>query len=214
MDTVDHTGFMKNIFLLLLLFTLSCNKGSSDSSGSNEPAESSETTTDAVTPPVTNPVAPPTVINPPVVAPPVVVNPPVVNPPVEVPLPTLTWTDEFMDMVNNHRRSIGLRAIIHDDGLGDIARTHSQNMATGSVAFGHTGFSERCKDGRAELGGGNWCGENVAMGQKTPKDAFTSWMNSPGHKANIEQSRATHSGFGYVKSSSGKYYWTHIFLEL
>lgn len=185
---------MKKLFLILLLLSISCQKDSSDSKDKTSPT--SET--------VVQPVTPPVVVAPPVVTP---------SPPV-IPSPTLTWTEEFMDLINDHRRSIGLRALIHDDGLGEIATEHSKNMASGTTAFGHTGFSARCSAGKTVLGGGNWCGENVAMGQKTPKDAFNSWMNSPGHKANIEQGRATHTGFGYAKSSSGKYYWTQIFLEL
>jgi uncharacterized protein YkwD len=87
-------------------------------------------------------------------------------------------------------------------------------MATGAVAFGHLGFSERCLVAKSLLGGGNLCAENVAMGQKSPSAVFTSWMNSPGHRANIEQSRVTHTGFGYAQSTSGIYYWTQIFMEL
>lgn len=128
--------------------------------------------------------------------------------------PTQTWTEEFMDLINDHRQSIGLRALIHDPGMEKIAQTHSQNMANGTVAFGHTGFSTRCSQARAVLGGGNLCAENVAYGQKTPQAAFNSWMNSSGHRANIEQSRVTHTGFGYAKNASGTVYWTQIFLEL
>ncbi|WPU63224.1 CAP domain-containing protein [Peredibacter starrii] len=128
--------------------------------------------------------------------------------------PTQTWTEEFMDLINDHRQSLGLRALIHDPGMEKIAQTHSQNMANGTVAFGHTGFSSRCSQARAVLGGGNLCAENVAYGQKTPQAAFNAWMNSSGHRANIEQSRVTHTGFGYAKSASGTYYWTQIFLEL
>ena len=128
--------------------------------------------------------------------------------------PTQTWTEEFMDLINDHRQSIGLRALIHDPGMEKIAQIHSQNMANGSVAFGHTGFSARCSEARAVLGGGNLCAENVAYGQKTPQAVFNSWMNSSGHRANIEQSRVTHTGFGYAKNASGTVYWTQIFLEL
>lgn len=128
--------------------------------------------------------------------------------------PTQTWTEEFMDLINDHRQSIGLRALIHDPGMEKIAQTHSQNMASGAVAFGHDGFSARCTQSRAVLGGGNLCAENVAYGQKTPQAAFTAWMNSSGHKKNIEQSRATHTGFGYAKNANGTVYWTQIFLEL
>lgn len=126
---------------------------------------------------------------------------------------TKSWTEEFVDLVNAHRSSIGLRTLIHNDGMADIARGHSEDMASGRVAFGHTGFSARCSEARSVLGGGNWCAENVAAGQKTPQAAFTSWMNSSGHRANIESSKATHMGFGYAKNSSGKYYWTQIFLQ-
>lgn len=141
---------------------------------------------------------------------PVVTNPPTTP---SAPVVNQAWTEEFMDLVNDHRRSIGLQDLTHDDGLGQIAIKHSQNMASGTVSFGHTGFSARCSQGRSVLGGGNWCGENVAMGQKTPQAAFTSWMNSPGHRANIETSRGTHTGFGYARSASGTYYWTQIFIE-
>lgn len=125
-----------------------------------------------------------------------------------------TWTDQFFQLVNSHRASLGLRAVVASPELSGIAQVHSENMANGTVAFGHTGFSARCSEARSELGGGNWCAENVANGQSSPQAVFTSWMNSQGHRANIESSRATHSGLGYKKSGSGKYYWTQLVLEL
>lgn len=143
-----------------------------------------------------------------------VTDEPIDSTPVDVPLdPTLTITEEFMELINDHRQSIGLDPLLHVNGLGEIAEGHSEDMAKGIVAFGHTGFSSRCSAGRAVLGGGNLCAENVATGQKTVKAAFSSWMNSSGHRANIENDRLTHTGFGYSKSSSGVMYWTQIFLE-
>jgi uncharacterized protein YkwD len=56
-------------------------------------------------------------------------------------------------------------------------------------------------------------GENVESGKKTAQVVFTSWMNSSGHRANIEQSRYTHCGFAFKKSSSGTIYWAQLFLE-
>jgi len=125
-----------------------------------------------------------------------------------------TMTEEFMDLVNYHRTSIGLRPLIHDESMGEIARKHSENMAKGLVAFGHDGFSGRCSEAKSAMGGGNYCAENVAMGQKSAQAAFNSWMSSSGHKANIEGARSTHTGFGFAKNSSGRYYWTQIFLEV
>jgi uncharacterized protein YkwD len=145
------------------------------------------------------------------------VNSQAIQPLSEGNVPTGTiqaFTNEFMDLINQHRIDIGLHPLLNDEGVGNLATQHSLNMATGAVAFGHLGFSERCLKAKSLLGGGNLCAENVAMGQKSPSAVFTSWMNSPGHKANIEQSRVSHTGFGYAQSSSGVYYWTQIFIEL
>jgi uncharacterized protein YkwD len=120
---------------------------------------------------------------------------------------------EFMSLIDNHRISLGLTPLIWDEALTEIVQEHSDGMAAGTVAFGHSGFSSRCTEGRAAIGGGNWCGENVAMGQKSQAAAFSAWMNSSGHRANIENARATHTGFAYAKSSGGTIYWTQIFLE-
>ena len=129
------------------------------------------------------------------------------------PVTDVTMTEEFMTLINDHRVTLGLDPLTSVTGLEEISTYHSSNMASGSVAFGHTGFSERCALGRSVLGGGNLCAENVAMGQKTVQAAFTAWMNSSGHRANIENARVTHTGFGFAKSSSGVWYWTQIFLE-
>lgn len=196
-------GSMKKLLLLfILLFTLSCNKDTtetsdpvSDETGTpavNDGTQTGSTSGGSTTGSTTGGSTTGGTV---------------------LPDSNLSWTEQFMDLVNDHRRSIGLRAMIHDEDVQKIATQHSQNMANGTVAFGHTGFSSRCTAARAALGGGNWCGENVAAGQKTPQAAFTSWMNSPGHRANIESSRATHTGFGYAKNSSGKYYWTQLFIE-
>jgi uncharacterized protein YkwD len=121
--------------------------------------------------------------------------------------------EQFMTLVNNHRISLGKQPLEHLSQLGAIARTHSEDMASNTVAFGHTGFSQRCTEARIVIGGGNLCAENVAMGQKTVTATFNSWMNSSGHRANLEQSRVTHTGFGFKQSSTGTYYWTQIFIE-
>lgn len=120
---------------------------------------------------------------------------------------------DFMVLVNEYRKSIGLHSLEHVDSLSLIALDHSYNMATQLVIFGHTGFSERCADGREVLSGANLCAENVASGQKTAQAVFTSWMNSPSHRRNIESARLSHCGLGIAQSESGSLYWTHLFLE-
>ncbi len=126
---------------------------------------------------------------------------------------SLGFTATFISLINDHRESMGLNKLIHDEEMDVIVGVHSEQMAEGKIPFGHLGFSERCEGSRKVLGGGNWCGENVAMGQKTPLQAFTSWINSPGHRENIENARATHTGFAYAKAEDGTLYWIQNFIE-
>lgn len=52
-------------------------------------------------------------------------------------------------------------------------------------------------------------GENIAKGQRTPKEVVNAWMNSQGHRANILNSSFTKIGVGYVKDGN---YWTQMFI--
>jgi len=125
-----------------------------------------------------------------------------------------TVTEKFMLLMNHHRIELGLLPLILNDDLTSLAIQHSLDMASDVIPFGHTGFSERCSDGYTFLGGGNLCAENVAMGQKSADEVFSAWMNSPGHRANIENQRISHTGFGYAVNENNKFYWTQIFIEL
>lgn len=133
------------------------------------------------------------------------------TPPVSAELEA--FENEFMTLVNAHRRSLGVNPLTYSKALAEIATLHSLNMANRTVDFGHTGFSGRCADARVALQGGNLCAENVAMGQSDAQRVFASWMNSSGHRANIENPRHTHTGLGMKKSASGSVYWTQILLE-
>lgn len=120
---------------------------------------------------------------------------------------------DLLQLVNHHRQDKGLRTLILDASMNDIALGHSLDMAASKVGFGHSGFSARCSDAREALGGGNLCLENVARGQKTAQQVFTAWINSSGHRENIENARATHMGIGYTKDKNNVFYWTQLFLE-
>lgn len=49
-------------------------------------------------------------------------------------------------------------------------------------------------------------GENIAMGQNSVQSVTQSWMNSPGHRANILNGSYKDVGFG-VAESNGRKYW-------
>ena len=50
--------------------------------------------------------------------------------------------------------------------------------------------------------------ENIAEGQETAEEVFRSWVNSPGHRKNIENPNYTHHGIGLRQN-----HWTHILIR-
>jgi uncharacterized protein YkwD len=52
-------------------------------------------------------------------------------------------------------------------------------------------------------------GENIAMGQPTPKEVVNDWMHSQGHRRNILSKDFNYIGVGYVKDGN---YWTQEFI--
>jgi len=50
-------------------------------------------------------------------------------------------------------------------------------------------------------------GENIAMGYRDTDSVVHDWMQSPGHRRNILNSKFSHAGFGFAKSPDGTPYW-------
>ena len=92
------------------------------------------------------------------------------------------------------------------------AEGHNHDMAVGNVEFGHDGFDERmAKIGRQVKPALGWA-ENVGMGYRTAKDAVNGWLNSPGHRKNIEGNYNL-TGIAIEKGSNGDLYFTQIFWQ-
>ncbi len=116
------------------------------------------------------------------------------------------------NQINQYRVSQGLPALTRNDAIDNQARIHSKNMANGTVAFGHTGFSQRVKAIGIPYSG---AGENVAYNQgfsDPATKAVEGWLKSPGHLANI-RGNYNKTGIGVAITSSGKVYLTQIFLR-
>lgn len=120
--------------------------------------------------------------------------------------------NDILYYVNLHRKSIGLRPLKLNSVESSVANKHSVNMATGKVPFGHQGFNDRAKSLRKKLGSITMVGENVASGQMTAKEAVDGWLQSPGHKRNIEGD-FTMTGIGSAKARNGMIYFTQIFTK-
>ena len=114
--------------------------------------------------------------------------------------------------VNAYRRSKGLGALQMLSVATQQAYNHSRNMATGRTAFGHDGFDARVDAIRASIGSVYGWAENVAYGNLSAKGVVDVWLNSPGHRKNIEGNYNL-SGIGVYKDSEGTLYFTQIFLK-
>jgi uncharacterized protein YkwD len=116
---------------------------------------------------------------------------------------------EILQFVNDDRKQHGLPVLQLNAMESSLALKHSQDMASGKVKFGHDGFNTRVKAIQKALGS-NEIGENVASGPMTAREVVDGWLNSPGHKRNIE-GNFTLTGIGYARDKKGDIYFTQIF---
>ena len=97
--------------------------------------------------------------------------------------------------------------LIWNDKLGVSANKHTTDMASNNY-FSHTSKDGRTMSDRINAVGYLWSalGENIANGQTTEKQVMESWINSPGHCANIMNGSFTDVGFARAQN-----YWTQNF---
>jgi uncharacterized protein YkwD len=115
---------------------------------------------------------------------------------------------EVHRLVNLHRTGMGLSALEWNNIIANECRQHSQEMANAHT-INHDGFNERINK-IGETISWNWAGENVAYNYSA-QGAVTAWLNSPGHKSNIESnSNLTAVGVAY---DGNTIYFTQIFIR-
>ena len=121
---------------------------------------------------------------------------------------------EVLRLVNAERAKAGCGALRSNGILLAVARAHSRDMGVKRY-FDHTSQDGRSPFDRMRAAGyrGGLMGENIAAGQPTAAAVMKSWMNSPGHKANILNCGYKVIGIGVatVASSPFRIYWTQDF---
>lgn len=132
---------------------------------------------------------------------------------ISVPLPdssVSSYENEVIRLVNEERKANGLAALKPDWELSRVARYKSKDMAERKY-FSHTSPTYGSPFEMMKTFGIFYrtAGENIAMGQRTPKEVVNAWMNSSGHRANILNSSFTAIGVGYVANGN---YWTQMFI--
>lgn len=118
--------------------------------------------------------------------------------------------DEIFDLINKHRKKKGLSPLQTNFVIESEARNHSMAMATKRVPFGHAAFSTRASFIKAKISGIKAVAENVAYGNLTAEAVVKGWLNSPGHKKNIEGNYRL-TGIGVARDVKSQLYFTQIF---
>ncbi|MGW0800290.1 sigma-70 family RNA polymerase sigma factor [Streptomyces sp. NPDC002692] len=122
-----------------------------------------------------------------------------------------TTVEQVVALVNKERAAAGCGPLTEDAQLEKAAQAHSDDMAARNF-FEHTNPDGADPGQRITAAGYRWStyGENIAEGQQTPQAVMESWMNSPGHRANILNCSFKNIGVGVHKGSGGPW-WTQDF---
>lgn len=126
---------------------------------------------------------------------------------------TSTEAEAVLKLVNEERSKQGLKSLKLSSKLNEVAYEKSRDMAVNRY-FSHNSPTygtpfQMLKQYNVTY---RTAGENIAAGQRTPKDVMQAWMNSSGHRANILNANYTELGVGYYKGGSYGTYWTQTFI--
>lgn len=100
--------------------------------------------------------------------------------------------------------------------LDQAARTHAEDMARNSF-LAHTGSDGSNPGERVSRTGYHWeaVAENVASGQTSANDIAATWLQSPGHCANLMDAKYAETGIAYaLNPGDGRdIYWVQVYAE-
>ena len=121
-------------------------------------------------------------------------------------------TEDVLKHTNQFRKSKGLPALDMKKELNAIARSHSEDMASGRRSFGHSGYTQRESKVKKIIQPYKGMAENVAYGASDGKGAVEIWKNSSGHRKNM-LGDYKYIGIGTARNKRGVIYYTQIFVR-
>lgn len=131
------------------------------------------------------------------------------------------FEQRVVELVNDHRASKGLPPLKRVTELDNAARYHARDLRQDSY-FDHDSYDRSgstltlvCKwNTRITAFYKNWSnlGENIAAGYASPDSVMQGWLDSSGHRANIESPNYWEIGVGYDEGGGAYYrYWVQDF---
>jgi uncharacterized protein YkwD len=134
----------------------------------------------------------------------------------------LTSSERALSLINRERTRHGCAPLKLDRRLTEAAERQSRDMATYHF-FSHTNPKGGGPGQRVKATGYVYMmvGENIEVNSEEPEEAVDTWMNSPGHRANILTCAFRETGIAVytqrddhsVRGVPAQYraYWTQVF---
>ncbi|WP_445730851.1 CAP domain-containing protein [Mariniflexile sp.] len=123
---------------------------------------------------------------------------------------TKTIEIEILELINNHRVSLGLNALTDMTLVKSVAFSHTDYMVDNN-AVSHDNFFKRSNYLKANAGAQK-VSENVAYGYSSAQTVVKAWLKSDGHRAVIEGDYTDFDVAAEV-NTEGKWYYTNIFIK-
>ena len=128
-----------------------------------------------------------------------------------------TEEDHMITLTNQARASNGLKALIEDGTLTQVARQRAKYIYDNEYPYhtqkdGKTAFTILQSLGYCYKVAGENLGYNNFADDQSTQAQFNWFMNSPGHRANILGSTYDHIGVGAWKGSNSSSAYYHVFV--
>ncbi len=116
----------------------------------------------------------------------------------------------LVELVNRRRSDVGCEPLTWHEGIAAVAVSHSLDMQQRDF-YDHVdpdGETLIHRLTRAGIAFNGVAGENLVIGTVDGTIAYTLWIDSAEHRANIENCFFTHHGVGLADGR-----WTHVFVQ-
>ncbi len=125
---------------------------------------------------------------------------------------TLAHAEDMAELISRYRRANGLSTVKTDPQLTAIAERQAKAMAASGI-MDHSvagSFTSRMSGARKGM-----AAENIAAGASTWAETLRMWKTSPGHNANLLQSKADIVGVAVARNDQTRYktYWAMVIAE-
>lgn len=124
--------------------------------------------------------------------------------------PTKQIETEVLELINNHRLTLGLNPLGNLEIVKSIAYSHTDYMVDKNEVS-HDNFYTRSTYLKENVGAKK-VSENVAYGYSSAESVVRAWIKSDGHRANIEGDFSNFN-ISAEKNDEGKWFYTNIFIK-